>query len=236
MPRGSKHLDERWQSPDRDLAQLNRELSNVLGVASIPFLVVDNDRRIRRVVPEAAELLGLSPEQLGQPVDQIKFEVVSSDLNELASQAIERAATLQREVRAQDGRWYAMRVGPFRTEEGKIAGALAAFVNIHEWKQSRDELRRETETVVVSLIETLAHAVLAVGSEGRIALVNAAAEAMFGTAAPSCLVSASRVWSRRGSGNGTHDITLLGSGNHKTGLWVLGAIWSHDARMAPSSL
>ena len=49
MPRGSKHLDERWQSPDRDLAQLNRELSNVLGVASIPFLVVDNDRRIRRV-------------------------------------------------------------------------------------------------------------------------------------------------------------------------------------------
>ena len=176
MPRGPKHVDE--QSPDRDLAQLNRELSSVLSVACVPFLIVDGDLRIRRV--EAAELLGLSPEHLGQPVDRLRFMVDSSGLNELASQAIEDAATLQREVRAHDGRWYSMRVGPFRTVEGKIDGALVAFVDIHEWKQSGDELRHEREATVRSLIETMAQTVLAIGNDGRIVLVNASAEAMFG--------------------------------------------------------
>ena len=64
--------------------------------------------------------------------------------------------------------------------EGKIDGVLVAFVDIHEWKQSGDQVRSESEATVRSLIETAAQTVLAIDNDGRIVLVNASAEAMFG--------------------------------------------------------
>lgn len=174
-----KDRDEQREGGSADQALVS-DLNNVLSLIPIPYLIVDDDHRLRRLTPEAAKLCHLYSEDVGRPVRQLPFEAGSSDLSELSLRVSERAETLRREIRANDGRWYSMRVGPYRAAEGAIDGVLVAFVDIDELKQSHDQVRSESEATVRALLETATQAILAVDGEGHIVLANAAAEAMFG--------------------------------------------------------
>lgn len=175
-----KDRDDQRESGSADQAPVVSDLSNVLSLVPIPYLIVDEDHRLRRLTPEAGKLCHLYSEDVGQTVSQLPFETGSSDLGELALRVSERAETVQQEIRAKDGRWYSMRVGPYRAAEGTIDGVLVAFVDIDELKQSHDQARSETEATVRALLETAAQAILAVDGDGHVVLVNAAAETMFG--------------------------------------------------------
>ena len=175
-----KDHDEQRESGSADQKPLVSDLNNVLSLVPIPYLIVDHDQRLRRLTPEAAKLCHLYSEDVGQPIRQQLFEAGSSDLRELALRVSAHAETLQREIRAKDGRWYSMRIGPYTAAEGTIDGVLVAFVDIDELKQSHDQVRSESEATVRALLETATQAILAVDGEGRIVLVNAAAEAMYG--------------------------------------------------------
>lgn len=137
MARRRKHLDDRAETQIADLVRRNNELNNVLSVALVPFLILNTDHRIRRLTPDAAKLLQLPQDALGQRVDEVRVGAEVPDLRELISPVIEHGLSLQREVRAR-GRWYSMRVGPCRTADGMIDGALVAFVDIQELKAAVD--------------------------------------------------------------------------------------------------
>jgi two-component system, chemotaxis family, CheB/CheR fusion protein len=50
-------------------------------------------------------------------------------------------APIRREVKSRDGKWYDMRLRPYRTVEDKIDGVVITFVDISERRQVEDALR-----------------------------------------------------------------------------------------------
>lgn len=53
----------------------------------------------------------------------------------------------EREVQTQAGRWYALRIQPYRTLDNLIEGAVITFVDITEMVQTREALRKANEAL-----------------------------------------------------------------------------------------
>jgi two-component system CheB/CheR fusion protein len=101
--------------------------------------------RIRRFTPMAERLLNLIPTDVGRPVSDIKLNIDVPDLEELISSAMDTVSVHEREVQDRQGRWYLLRVRPYRTLENKIDGALIVLVDVDTLKRSQEMLRQQTE-------------------------------------------------------------------------------------------
>ena len=172
-------LNETLQARNVELAQLADDLNNLLSGTTLPILIVGDDRRIRRFTPAAEKLLNLLPGDVGRPISNIRSNIVCDDLDALIGEVSQSLAEQQREVRDSGGRWYSMRIRPYKTGDNRVGGVLIAFYDIDEIKRSSEALR-ETEATVSALVETLGRAILVVNGDGRMVLVNAGAEQMFG--------------------------------------------------------
>ncbi len=173
-------LNEQGLIRNAELAQLSDDLTNVLSGIDIPILMLDGGRRIRRFTPTAEKLLHLLLSDIGRPLDDIRLGLDLPDLSDLISAAIDRGRVSQREVSAQDGKWYSIRILPYRTAQDRIDGALIALVNIHELKQVQAALRKEGDFVsaVLELAKDLL--VVALDREGRIVRFNRSCQELTG--------------------------------------------------------
>jgi two-component system CheB/CheR fusion protein len=172
-------LNETLQIRNAELAKLSDDLTNVLDGANVPILIVGQDGRIRRFTASAESLLNLLPADVGRPIGNIRPNVEIPDLEAVVGQVSRTFAELQREVRDQEGRWYILRIRPYRTAENKIDGVLMAFLEIDALKRVNQALG-ESEAMVRGLVETLVLGILVIDASGKLVMVNAAAEAMFG--------------------------------------------------------
>ena len=91
----------------------------MLSGVEIPILLLGGDRRIRRFTPTAEKLQHLLPGDIGRPVGDIRLRMDIPDMEELISQVVDRKKELTREVRAEDGRWYVLRMLPYRWGTGR---------------------------------------------------------------------------------------------------------------------
>jgi two-component system CheB/CheR fusion protein len=134
-------LNEELQNRNAELGQLANDLSNLLVGVSIPVIIVGGDRRIRRFTPAAEPLLNLIPADVGRPISDIRPNVDVPDLDSLISEVSGKGSLVEREVQGRDGRWYSLRMRPYRTAENKIDGVLMALMDIDVMKRGLDQAR-----------------------------------------------------------------------------------------------
>ena len=173
-------LNEQLQKRNTELAQLSDELSNVLTGVDISIVILGGDRRIRRFTPQAEKLLHLFPGDVGRPLGHIRIGANLPDLEEAISQVIRGGRDVWREVQAEDGRWYSVRILPFLTAERKVDGVLIVFVDVNDLKQSHDRSRREQKLITSILNAAQDLLVIVLDREGRFLQFNRAAEELTG--------------------------------------------------------
>ena len=173
-------LNEQLQKRNTELALLSDELSNVLNDVEIPIVILGGDRRIRRYTPPAEKLLRLLPGDVGRPVGHIRMGVHFPDLDEAISGVVRGLGDVWREVQAEDGRWYSVRIHPFLTAERKIDGVLMAFVDVDELRRSRETFQREQKLITAILDAARDLLVVVLDREGRILQFNSAAQKLTG--------------------------------------------------------
>jgi two-component system CheB/CheR fusion protein len=85
-------------------------------------------------------------------------------------------------VQTTAGRWYVMRIRPYRTLSNVIEGVVITFVDITEMKQIEDTLEKEaTKLLRLSVVVRDAYDAITVQDlEGRILAWNPGAERMYG--------------------------------------------------------
>ena len=186
-------LNEQLQSRNSELAALSTDLSGILSGVDIPIVILGSDRHIRRFTRPAEKLLGLISGDIGRPIGKLRIGINLPDLDGLLSEAVEKGRPALRDVQSESGRWYSLRIQPFKVSEEKLQGVLMAFVDINEAKvvqeqaaksaqQSESRMRtllKHSESTVLALLTTGAQAILAVDKEGYIRTANAVAETMF---------------------------------------------------------
>ena len=173
-------LNEQLHKRNTELAHLSDELSNVLTGVDIPIVILGAGRRIRRYTPQAEKLLHLLPGDVGRPIGHIRIGLNLPDLDESISQVIRGLRDAWREVQAEDGRWYSVRILPFLTSEHKIDGVVMVFVDVDDLKRSHVRSQRDQKLITAILNAAKDLLVIVLDREGCVLQFNRAAEKLTG--------------------------------------------------------
>jgi len=133
-------LNEELQNRNGELSTLNNDLTNVLSSVSIPILMLGNDLTIRRFTPVAERFFNLIPSDIGRRVTDMSPNIEVKNLDRIVADVIETLRVHEQEVQDRDGRWYSLRVRPYRTVDNKIDGAVVMLVDIGDLKRALEEL------------------------------------------------------------------------------------------------
>jgi len=134
-------INIRLQEKVDELESTNNDVVNLLASTSIATLFLDRGFRIKRFTPAITRLMSLIPTDLGRPIGDILMRFTDEALLDDARRVLVDLAPLTREVQADDGRWYIRRIMPYRTQDDRIEGVVATFVDVMEIKQAEEALR-----------------------------------------------------------------------------------------------
>jgi two-component system, chemotaxis family, CheB/CheR fusion protein len=131
-------LNDELQSRMRDLGNANDDLHNLLLGVDRAIVIVGLDLRIRRFTHTAEKLLDLLPTDIGRSAAQLNSFLGGFGIEKLISESINRLTTIEREIQATDGKWYALRIVPYRTLDLVIRGAVISVVDVDLSKRRTD--------------------------------------------------------------------------------------------------
>ena len=152
-------LNEELQHGNVELGQLYNDLNNLFTSVNLPVLMLGgHDLRLRRFTPLAADLFNLVSGDVGRLVRDLQPNLQLPNLEDLCRRAIDARATSEQEVRDREGRWYSLRVRPYRTADNQIDGVVVLLLDITALKTSMNQLaaaRDYSEGIVDTIREPL---------------------------------------------------------------------------------
>jgi len=162
-----------------DYSRVNNDMKNLLNSTEIATLFLDKELNIRRFTVAATKIFKLIKSDIGRP-----FTDQATDLNYpgLADDAIEVLRTLvfiQKEIPASDGRWFLVRIMPYRTYDDRIDGLVITFINISDHKRLEEKLL-ENEKMFRLLLGASPDVKVILSDEMKVVEFNPAAELFFG--------------------------------------------------------
>jgi two-component system, chemotaxis family, CheB/CheR fusion protein len=169
-------VNEELQNRNEELNRANNDLNNLFGSLQMAIVMVWQDLRIRRFTPMAEKLFNLIATDIGRPIGDIKLNLTVPDLPKLLAESIDQVTA--RDLEVQDhtgGRWYQLRIRPYRTLDNHIDGAVILLFDIDSMKQSQGVLERQAK-----LLEQTHEAVFVRELGGTIVYWNRWAELLYG--------------------------------------------------------
>jgi chemotaxis methyl-accepting protein methylase len=132
------------QSKVENLTWVQNDMANLLNSTEIATIFLDNDMKLRRFTSHVTNLFKLIPGDVGRPLSHVVSELDYPRLREDAEQVLRTLAFQEQQVGTIDGRWFRVRIMPYRTQDNVIDGVVITFTDISEIKKLQDELNRRT--------------------------------------------------------------------------------------------
>jgi two-component system CheB/CheR fusion protein len=124
-----------------DLSRVNNDMNNLLAGTGIGTLFVDQQLRILRFTPPLLEIINLLPGDAGRPVST--FDASFGNYRNLVPDiqtVLNTLMPIEIEVQCLKGKWFLMRILPYRTVNNVIEGAAITFVDITELRKLHVDL------------------------------------------------------------------------------------------------
>ena len=128
-----------------ETARAKGDLENLIASTEIATLFLDRGLRIQRFTPRVRDLFHVRASDVGRPLADLAQRFGGGRLVEDAGAVVERLDAREREVEAEDGRWYLVHARPYRTVEDRIDGVVVTFVDITRRKADELALRQSEE-------------------------------------------------------------------------------------------
>jgi two-component system CheB/CheR fusion protein len=120
------------QSKMEEYQTISSDLSSLLSSTDIAVLFLDPKFCIRRFTPAVRDLLELISGDVGRPLSDLAWKFSDPDLMGEAQMVMAKLVPCEREISAENGKWYLRRVLPYRTSDSRIDGLVITFVDITE--------------------------------------------------------------------------------------------------------
>jgi two-component system CheB/CheR fusion protein len=170
------------QAKVSDLSRINDDMTNLLAGTGIATVFVDRKLQILRFTPAATQIVNLIPGDIGRPAGHILSNLVGYDSMVTDAQVVlDTLIPKDTEVQTKDGKWYMLRIRPYRTIDNVIEGAVISFIDITEMQKTREALRKANDLQRLSVVVRDSHdAIMVQDLEGGIMAWNPAAERIYG--------------------------------------------------------
>ncbi len=123
------------------LSQASNDMKNLLDSTDIATLFLDKDLNVRRFTPQATKIIKLIATDAGRPITDLASELRYPELAADAREVLRKLAAVEKPISARDGRWFTVRIMPYRTMDDRIDGVVITFANITVSKTLEGKLR-----------------------------------------------------------------------------------------------
>ncbi len=131
------------QSKMDELSRVNNDMRNLLNSTEIVTVFLDNELHVRRFTTGANKIFKLIPSDVGRPLSDIASDLLYPEMTEEAWEVLRTLVFSERQITTADGRWFSVRIMPYRTMEDVIDGVVITFSSITAAKMLEAELRAE---------------------------------------------------------------------------------------------
>ncbi len=155
------------QSKIEELSRSNSDMKNLLNGIEMATIFLDNDLSVKRFTSQATRIVNLVPSDVGRPISDFATKLKFDRLVEDAKEVLENLVPKESQVQAADGRWYNMRILPYRTLDDVIDGVVMTFADTTALKQTEAQLQ-EARDYAQSIIATIREPLVVLDGDLRI--------------------------------------------------------------------
>ena len=112
------------------LSQASNDMKNLLDSTDIATLFLDKELNVRRFTPQATKIIKLIATDAGRPITDLASGLCYPELADDARTVLRKLAAVEKSITARDGRWFTVRIMPYRTMDDRIDGVVITFANI----------------------------------------------------------------------------------------------------------
>ncbi|WP_320994058.1 chemotaxis protein CheB [Hungatella sp.] len=123
-------VNSEYQTKIHELVSLNSDLDNLLKNTDVGALYLDNDLKIRKVTPRVSEITNIREVDVGRPISHLALMEGYPEWYEDISYVRETLYPVEREIGDDSGRYWIVRVRPYRTAYRAVEGVIMTFVEI----------------------------------------------------------------------------------------------------------
>jgi two-component system CheB/CheR fusion protein len=171
-------LNAELQSKVDDFTRVNNDMKNLLNSTDIATLFLDSKLNIRRFTTPSLKIFKLIKSDVGRPITDLVSDLIYPELTDDAFSVLKSLVFIKKQVPAKDGRWFSIRIMPYRTLDDRIDGIVITFFNISDLKEVEVKLH-ETEQLNRLLLKTSSDIIIKLSTDFKITEVNPSAEKYF---------------------------------------------------------
>ncbi|MCE5336879.1 MAG: PAS domain-containing protein [Desulfobacteraceae bacterium] len=134
-------VNSELQAKIDEMTDLNNDINNLLASTEIGTIFLNTHLGIKRFTPTMTKIFSLIPADVGRPIRDLTAKISYPDLYKDAQTVLDTLQAKEIEVKAEDGRWFLMRILPYRTKENIIDGVVITFIDVTERKLAGEQLR-----------------------------------------------------------------------------------------------
>ena len=151
-------VNEELRRRTQEATQVGNDLQNLLNSINIPILMLGAELQIRQFTPAVEGIFNLISTDIGRPLSDITHNLNLPNLEQQILEVIRTLSLKTQEIQDRDGRWYDLRIRPYRTIDNKIDGAVLVLIDIDDLKRTNAQLmaaRDYAEAIVETMREPL---------------------------------------------------------------------------------
>ncbi len=171
-------LNDELQNRNSELTHVNNDMVNLLSSVNVAIIMLERTLRIRRYTPMAEKAFNLIPADLGRPIGDLNLRMEIPNLQEVLTEVIDSIGEKELEVRDQAGKWFLLRIRPYKTSENKLDGAVLIFIDIDAMRRGVEQLQ-EARNFAEAIVETTRTPLLVLDDDLLIQAANPAFKNLF---------------------------------------------------------
>ena len=134
-------INAEMQTKLDDLALAQSDMRNLLNSTDIAMLFLDKDLNVRRYTDRASKIINLRESDIGRPLSDLTTSLQYTSLHEDVHETVRTLKFSEKQMLTSDGRWFSVRIMPYRRLDNVIDGAVITFVDITAIKELEARLR-----------------------------------------------------------------------------------------------
>ena len=113
-----------------ELALARSDMRNLLDSLDVATLFLDAELNVRRYTEHGRRIFRLREGDIGRPIAELSGTLAYPDLPADLAAVLRELTPREKAVPSRDGRWYSVRISPYRDDAGQVRGALVTCLDI----------------------------------------------------------------------------------------------------------
>ncbi len=162
-----------------DYTRVDNDMKNLLNSTDIATLFLDKDLNIRRFTIQATKIFKLIKSDIGRPFTDLVSDLDYPEIAEDAQEVLRTLVFIEKQIPGKDGKWFSIRLMPYRTFDDRIDGLVITFIDISELKRVEEHCKDTFQTQSF-LLNKSTDIIIKLSPDWKVEEYNPEAEKFFG--------------------------------------------------------